>query len=143
MLSNSSKYALKAVLYLAVHSNINHKIGAKDLSGPINVPQSYLSKLLQELGRHHMVSSTKGPNGGYYLSDKNRERYLIEIINLIDGDDRLTSCMLSLERCNADYPCPLHKLLGKTKSNFLKQLEKTTIDDLVSDIDKGRSFLPL
>jgi Rrf2 family protein len=143
MFSNSSKYALKAVLYLAVHSDVEHKVGARDLSRAMNIPQAYLSKLLQELGRHHIVSSAKGPNGGFYLNDKNLETHLMEIINLIDGDDRLISCMLSLEQCNADHPCPVHKLLGNTRSNFVRHLEGTTVADLVLDIKNGVSFLPL
>ncbi len=143
MLSNSSKYALKAVLYLAVHASADHKIGAKDLAQPINVPKAYLSKLLQGLGRHQLVSSAKGPHGGFYLSEENLKVQLIDIINVLDGEERLTSCMLSLEKCNADHPCPMHKLLGNTKSNFLRRLETTTVADLVSDIEKGISFLPL
>lgn len=143
MLSNSSKYALKAVLYLAVNGSENDKILAKNISARINVPQAYLAKLLQELSKHNIVSSTKGPNGGFYLTDKNRGVRLMNIINIIDGDNRLTSCMLSLNICDADHPCPLHDLVGETKSNFVKNLEKTSVQDLVSDISMGKSFLPL
>ncbi|MFH6602526.1 RrF2 family transcriptional regulator [Maribacter algicola] len=143
MLSNSSKYALKAVLYLAVNSTENHKILVKTLSSRINVPKAYLSKILQELSKHNLVSSTKGPKGGFYLAEENREVRLVQIVNTIDGDNRLTSCLLSLNQCNADYPCPLHDLAGKAKSNFLKNLEETTVQDLVFDIASGKSFLPL
>lgn len=141
MLSNSSKYAIKAVLYLALNSNKNKKVLAKDISEPTNVPKAYISKLLQELSRHNIVSSTRGPGGGFYLTDENRSKCLMEIIKVIDGETRLTSCMLSLERCNEDNPCPLHKLMGNTKSAFVKNLEITTIEDLVLDISEGRSFL--
>lgn len=143
MISNSSKYALKAVLYLAVNSSENNKILAKDLSARTNAPQAYLSKLLQELSRHNIVSSTKGPNGGFYLTDENRSVHLMNIINIIDGDNRLTSCMLSLNKCDASHPCPMHDLVGDTKTNFIKNLEETTVKDLVLDIQEGRSFLPL
>ena len=143
MISNSTKYALKAVLYLAVNSSENKKILAKDLSARTNVPPAYLSKLLQELSRHAIVSSTTGPGGGFYLTDENRAVRLMRIINIIDGDHRLTSCMLSLSKCDANHPCPLHDLVGETKSNFIKNLEKTSVQELVSDISKGKSFLPL
>ena len=143
MLSNSSKYALKAVLFLAVNSDGNKKILAKNLSEPINVPKAYISKLLQKLAKHNIVSSTRGPSGGFYLSNKNRSVRLLEIVNIIDGENRLTSCMLSLNKCNAEYPCPMHDLIGDTKTHFLRNLEETTVEDLASDILKGKSFLPL
>ncbi len=143
MLSNSSKYALKAVLYLAVHSSRGNKILAKDISGPTNIPKAYLSKILQELSRHNIVSSVRGPGGGFYLSEENRTVHLMDIIHIIDGDNRLTSCMLSLQDCNAEHPCPMHDLVGDTKVRFVKNLEETTVDDLVADIEAGKSFLPL
>ena len=86
MLSNSSKYAIKAVLYLAVHASQNHKVLAKDMSGPTNIPKAYLSKILQELTRHKIVSSMRGPGGGFYLSDDNKETPLLQIVRVIDGD---------------------------------------------------------
>ncbi|WP_343487252.1 Rrf2 family transcriptional regulator [Allomuricauda sp. d1] len=143
MLSNSSKYALKGVLYLAVYASESNKIMAKDIAEPINAPASYMAKLLQELGRHDIVSSVKGPNGGFYLDEKNMETQLIKIVEVIDGEQRLRSCMLSIRECDADNPCPLHDLVGDAKSFFVKNLEETTISQLVSDIEDGKSTLPL
>lgn len=143
MLSNSSKYALKAVLYLGLHSSSGTKVLAKDLSRPINVPQAYLSKLLQQLSRHHIVSSSKGPGGGFFLTDENRRVPLIKIIEVIDGDRRLTSCMLSLDKCDANRPCPMHHLLGNARIHFIQNLGETSVEELVLDVSQGRSFLPL
>lgn len=143
MISNSSKYALMGVLYLAVNSSEEQKILAKDLSANTGVPQAYLSKLMQELVRHNLVSSTRGPKGGFYLTDKNREVHLIDIINVIDGDYRLTTCILSLHKCDAEHPCPLHNLVGDTKSKFVLHLEETKVQDLMADIKEGKSFLSI
>jgi len=143
MLSNSSKYALKAVLYIAVNSSQEQKILAKEISERTNIPKAYLSKILQELSKHNIVSSIRGPSGGFYLSEANRAVHLMDIIHIMDGDNRLTSCMLSLQECNAAHPCPMHDLVGDTKTRFVKNLEETNVEDLVADIEAGRSFLPL
>ncbi|MFS4467892.1 RrF2 family transcriptional regulator [Maribacter sp. 2210JD10-5] len=143
MISNSSKYALIGVLYLAVNSTEEKKILAKDLSKNTGVPQAYLSKLLQELVRHKLISSTRGPKGGFYLTEENREVRLIDIINVIDGEHRLNTCILSPHKCNEEHPCPLHNLMGNTKKEFSKKLEETKVKDLVSDIEQGKSFLAI
>lgn len=143
MLSNSSKYAIKGVLYLAVNASKNSKILAKDIAEPINVPPSYIAKLLQELGRHGIVSSVKGPYGGFYLDAKNMETQLIKIVDVIDGEQRLRSCMLSINECDNSNPCPLHHLVGDAKTSFVKNLEETTISQLVANIQEGKSVLPL
>ncbi|UWX56682.1 Rrf2 family transcriptional regulator [Maribacter litopenaei] len=36
------------------------------------MPQAYLSKLMQELTRHNLISSVRGSNGGFYLNEENR-----------------------------------------------------------------------
>jgi len=143
MLSNSTKYALKAVLFLGVHSGESKKIQARELSEPINVPAAYIAKLMQELARNELVSSKKGPHGGFYLSEENRKVTLRQIVECLDGDYRLTSCMLSLSQCNAEKPCPIHHLVGSIKFDFLEKFSQATIDELVRDIEQNKSFLPL
>lgn len=143
MLSNSSKYALNAVLHLAVHSSNGKKLLAKEISEATEIPQAYLSKLMQELTKHQLISSVRGPRGGFFLTDENRKVSLLKIVTVIDGDDRLTSCMLGLHKCNEHHPCPIHHLVGDTKINFVKNLEETSVQDLVSDIKEGKSFLSL
>jgi Rrf2 family protein len=143
MVSNSSKYAVKALLYLALHSNEDNKIMVKDIAKPINVPQAYIAKLLQKLVKENIVSSTRGPKGGFYLNTDNMNQPVINILNIIDGKKRLTSCMLSIEKCNEDKPCPLHHILSSSRKKILKSLNEKTIKDLIVDIELGKAFLPL
>lgn len=143
MLSNSSKYAVKAVLFLALYSNKDNKIMVKDIAKPINVPQAYIAKLLQELVKENVISSTRGPKGGFYLNRENENKPVINILNIIDGEKRHTSCMLSLEKCNEDKPCPLHSILSPSRNKILKILKEKTIKELALDVKEGNSYLPL
>lgn len=143
MLSNSSKYAIKAVLYLALNSSIDRKVMVKDISKPINVPQAYIAKLLQELSRQGIVSSTRGPKGGFFLSEDNRSQPVINIIIAIDGEKMIKTCQLSLNNCDEEKPCPLHKILDPSRSNLVENLRSNTINDLAVEITLGNAFLPL
>lgn len=143
MISNSSKYAINAVLYLASHANSHHKLSSADLSKAIEVPSAYIAKLLQELARNGLVSSSKGPKGGFYLSKANRQSHLIEIIDLIDGEARLSNCVLGLRMCNEEKPCPIHHKVHAYKDEFVGHLKQYTIDELANDIQEGRAVLPI
>src|SRR5690606_25479010 len=127
MLSNSSKYAIKGVLYLALNSNESHKIMVRDIFEVVHVPEAYLAKLLQELSRHGIISSVRGPKGGFYVSEDDRKRTLMDIIRVIDGEKRVNSCVMGIRNCDMDNPCVLHKLVGTNKSKFINVLENTTI----------------
>ncbi|TYA74488.1 RrF2 family transcriptional regulator [Seonamhaeicola marinus] len=143
MLSNSTKYALKAVLFLALHSTFRNKIMVKDIAKPINVPQAYLAKLLQLLVKGNIVSSVRGVNGGFYLTEVNLEKSIMDILYAIEGEIKLNSCMLSLEKCNEDKPCPLHNILSDSKNDILLNFRKRTIRELAQEVKQGKAFLPL
>lgn len=143
MLSNSSKYAIKGVLYLALNSDETHKIMVRDIFEVVHVPEAYLAKLLQELSRHNIISSTRGPKGGFYLSVEDRKRTLMDIVRVIDGEKRIKSCVLGIQDCDMDNPCVLHKLVGANKSKFLRVLQRTTILDLVEGKQDIEEFFPI
>lgn len=143
MLSNSSKYAIKAVLYLAIHSSEENKVMVKDIAKPINVPQAYIAKLLQALVKEKIISSVRGPKGGFYLDETNLMNPIISIVKVIDGEKKLNSCMLSIDKCNEEKPCPLHKVLNPSRNQILTSLRVKTIKDLILDVELGKAFLPL
>ncbi|WP_347923057.1 Rrf2 family transcriptional regulator [Pontimicrobium sp. SW4] len=143
MFSNSSKYAIKAVLFLSVNSSEDNRIRVKDMAEPINVPQAYLAKLLQELSREDIISSKKGSKGGFFLSEENANHTLMDIVNVIDGDDKFNSCLLSLEKCNSNKPCPLHDIASPSRSKFIQSLNQNTIKNFSLQIEQGKVFLPL
>ncbi|MBT8185119.1 MAG: Rrf2 family transcriptional regulator [Eudoraea sp.] len=143
MFSNSSKYAIKAVLYLALHASAENKLMVKDICKSINVPKAYLSKLLQDLSRHNIVSSTRGPKGGFFLSEQNKVLVVMDIVTVIDGRKKLESCLLSLKDCSKDKPCPLHHTISSSRSKLIHSLETTSIRELSQNLKSKKAFLPL
>jgi len=143
MLSNSSKYAIKAVLFLALHSSEDSKVIVKDISKPINVPQAYIAKLLQKLVKAKIVTSVRGAKGGFYLNETNLAHSIMGIVNVIDGKEKLNSCMMSLQECNEEKPCPLHNALIASRNQILISLRSKSIKDVVKEVKLGNAFLPL
>jgi len=80
MLSKSSKYAIRAVLYLAMHTNNKEKIGSKEVAKKLGIPAPFLAKTLQELTKKNIISSIKGPHGGFFLTKENNQKSLLDII---------------------------------------------------------------
>ncbi len=120
MLSKTCEYALRALIYLAKHSNENRKINIKEISKNIDSPQLFIAKILQQLCRENFVLSSKGRTGGYYLSKHQLETNLAQIIKAVDGDKLFTGCGLGLQECSETSPCPIHhKYKGAKEKIFL------------------------
>lgn len=141
MLSNTSKYAVRAVIYLALHSEKNKKIGIKKISKDLGIPTPFLGKILQTLAKHKILSSTKGPHGGFGMGKKGTDISLIEIIDIIDGRDLFTKCLIRLEDCDPNKPCSMHSKYAEIRMDLLKLFEEQKITGLVDEIKERKSTM--
>ncbi|MFC5048857.1 RrF2 family transcriptional regulator [Aquimarina hainanensis] len=142
MLSNACKYAIRSILYLAIHSDETHKIGVKKVAEEIETPQPFLAKLLQQLVTNKLVSSSKGPKGGFFLDKKNKEKSVWDIIKTIDGTDKFDQCFLGylpVMMKTPDLHIDLYLLL---KINFNDFRDKT-IASLVEEIKENGTVISL
>lgn len=125
MLSKSCKYAIRAVLYLTKQPD--KKIGSKEIAEKLDIPAPFLAKTLQELTKKQIISSLKGPNGGFFLSEENQQRKIMDIINCIDGDLVFDRCFLGKAECNSKNPCVIHSVYVSFKEKLLEQFSKKNL----------------
>lgn len=143
MLSNASKYAIRAMLYLAQNSSPENKIGAKSIAKELETPQPFLAKLLRQLASNMIISSTKGPTGGFFLSDDNKENYLWDVVVCIDGGHKFEQCFLGLSKCDNKNPCPVHNIVAPFKDKLLKNFKGKTINDLIEEMESENTIISL
>ena len=141
MLSNKCKYALRAILLLAVESSKEHKIRGNALAENLKIPTAYLGKILQELVPKGVISSTKGPNGGFYLTEKNLEMPLLDVIEAIDSLDYFEKCGLGLTACSDSSPCPIHEDFKVGRNHIKEIFANKTIRKLATEITDDNLIL--
>lgn len=140
MLSNTSKYAIRAVIYLAVNSTKKNRIGIKQIAGELDIPTPFLGKILQSLARHKLLTSTKGPNGGFGLGKEPSKIKLIEIVEIIEGKDIFKSCLLGTKDCDHDKNiCPIHERYAEIREQFCELFKKTTLSILIKDLKQNKA----
>jgi len=141
MLSNSSRYAIRAVIYLASQPLPNEKTGIKKISSDLDLPTPFLAKILQILTKQKILVSMKGPHGGFSLLKNPREISLFDIVKAIDGTDIFTNCVMHSGSCQASEQnknkCPLHDDYEKIRSRLIKLFSSKTIYELVKKANKG------
>jgi len=133
MLSKSSKYAVRAVLYLA-SNKICKKCSSKEIASTLEIPAPFLAKTLQKLAKEKIISSTKGPNGGFFLTDKDKSNSILDIIECIDGLEKFKECFLGHPDCNDVHPCVVHHIVAPFKTELLDTLSSKTILDFSIEI---------
>ena len=143
MLTNACKYAIRSILYLAMHTDEQHKVGVKKIAEELESPQPFLAKLLQQLNKGKLVSSAKGPNGGFYLSKSDKENAVWDIIKNIDGTSKFDDCFLGLSKCSDETPCPVHFIVSPFKQKLLENFRDKTISQYVIEIQQTGKVLSL
>lgn len=136
MFSKACKYGIRAVLFLALNTSETLKMGVKEIAGELKVPQHFLAKILQQLSKYNLISSVKGPNGGFFLSEENLESSLDKVIECIDGPEVFSSCILGLPVCSSENPCPLHIQAFAYREGLYYQLKHQPIREIAQKIEK-------
>jgi Rrf2 family transcriptional regulator, iron-sulfur cluster assembly transcription factor len=147
MLSNTSKYALRGLIYLAKYSKDDSRIGIKKISRDLNISSPFLGKILQNLVKQKLLVSTKGPNGGFSLSKPPEEISLWDIVTNVDGEEFFTNCLIGLRPCITHDPskplCPIHLKYDELRKQTASFYKETSLKLVSEDIERFEDLVRL
>ncbi|MCJ8163300.1 Rrf2 family transcriptional regulator [Pontibacter sp. E15-1] len=141
MLSKTTEYALRAIVYIALNNGQGQRIGVKEIAKDLELPTHFMGKILQDLVRKGMIASAKGPGGGFYLHRPGSEISILEVIRTIDGLEDFKKCGMGMKQCSDKHPCPLHNDIKAYRDHLLRVFSTKTIQDLVGSIQSGNYFI--
>jgi Rrf2 family transcriptional regulator, iron-sulfur cluster assembly transcription factor len=145
MLSNSCRYGIRAVIYIASRQKNPGNTGLKIISEALELPTPYLAKILQQLAKNKILRSSKGPHGGFSMLKDPQKVSLLDIIIIIDGDEFFRNCVIHNHTCSyvdrEKLPCPLHEDYGKIRENLINLFRNKTIFELAEKAEDTESFI--
>ncbi len=143
MLSNTSRYAIRALIYIAIHADGKKKLGIKKIAEDLDIPSPFLGKILQTLTRQKLLLSTKGPNGGFGLSETTLDTNLMTIVKNFDSDDLFNRCVITDKNCpdNKGATCALHNHYEEIRQSIKRMFSEHTIGSLAQEFaDSGEKI---
>lgn len=132
MLSQTSEHAIRALLYLAQRP-AGEAVPAERIARALGAPANYLAKTLNALAKHGLVSSTRGPAGGFCLRGPASEITLAEVVEAFGEHRAQATCMLGDRPCSAQSPCAAHVRWTAVQGAMQAPLRTTSIADLLDD----------
>jgi len=138
MLSKTAKYAIRATAYIGYKGSNEKIVSIKEIIEDLDIPTAFLKKILQDLSKHKLLDSFKGPNGGFKLSRKPKDISLFDIVTVVDGPESYSSCILGRRDCNdhSVHQCFLHEEYFEIKMEWAKFLKRGTLEKIITDVDK-------
>jgi len=130
MISQTSEYALRAVVYLA--QNPDRAYTTLEISKWTKVPEHYLSKVMLALVKHEVVYSKKGLHGGYMLAREPENLPLLSVIDAVDPIKHIKSCPLKLKTHGTNL-CRLHKGLNDSIDTIKIMFHTSTVATILNE----------
>ncbi|NEM99095.1 RrF2 family transcriptional regulator [Pontibacter burrus] len=141
MLSKTTEYALRAIVYIAIQDALGLKTGIKEVAKELELPMHFIGKILQDMVRKGLIASIKGPGGGFFLHRPAAEISILEVVQTIDGLEAFRKCGMGMKQCSDLHPCPLHDEIKAYREHLLRVFKSRTVQDLVDGINTGKYFI--
>jgi Rrf2 family iron-sulfur cluster assembly transcriptional regulator len=129
-LTTKGRFAVTAMVDLAMN-NGQGPVTLADISARQKISLSYLEQLFGKLRRQSLVSSVRGPGGGYNLARPTPEVSLADIIQAVDEPIDTTQCG-GHENCHDDHKCLTHDLWTDLNRHIFEYLRSVSLSQLVA-----------
>lgn len=131
LFSKSFGYALRGILYIALMQDEKKWIQVDEVAVQLGVPRYFMGKIMKRLAKEHLLVSAKGPYGGFTLHEDTLSKPIYSVVEVTDGLLSFKTCVLRMQECNAENPCPMHDKIEEIKNGLKSILVTTTIGDLL------------
>ena len=136
--SSSTEYAIRALTYLAREPE-GTAVPIKDVAEKEDLPPHFLAKIMQTLAKAGVLSSYKGPTGGFALARPADEITLYHIVEALDDVSNYDHCAVGLAECSDENPCPLHNMWTGVRTAVLDYFRRTTLVDLAGAVETKKA----
>ncbi|MEO8168951.1 MAG: Rrf2 family transcriptional regulator [bacterium] len=133
--SRQCEYAIQGVLYLALKPE-NEMTSIREMTDKLDIPYHFLGKILQRLAAKGLLSSLKGPTGGFAIGKPAKDITLFDVVDAVDGLGFTRDCVLGFAECSGKNPCSLHSKWGTIRDELYQMLISKNIAEMAKDMKK-------
>jgi Rrf2 family protein len=144
MITKKSKYAIKALIYLAKQEG-DSPILIEEISNEERIPKKFLEAILLDLRKAGYLGSKKGKGGGYYLIKPAEQITMAEVLRLFDGPIALIPCVAHkyyepCEECIDEVTCPIREVFRVIREQTVATLKDNNFGELVDKETKLKRY---
>ncbi len=131
-LTRGRDYGVRGILHLAMQP-FEQVTLLRDVARNVDVPESYLAKIFQDLNKAGLVRSYRGAKGGFSLARPASEITLLQVIEALQGPISLNRCLDIREVCPRQEVCAVSPVLRRAQEQLLETLDAATFDVLAKE----------
>ncbi len=146
MVTRKTVYALRALFNLAQVAGERPQLAA-EIAAKEGIPRRFLDSILRQLTRAGVLTSSRGPRGGYALRAPASAINVASVIRILDGAAFPFPCLnwdhpVRCAECPGPGACAAERALGAMGNAALRVLEDMTLAELVARMQGGNESSP-
>jgi Rrf2 family iron-sulfur cluster assembly transcriptional regulator len=132
-LTSKGRYAVTAMLDVTIHA-VSGPVSLADISERQGISLSYLEQLFSRLRKQGLVTSVRGPGGGYRLGRCSAQIAIADVISAVNESVDATKCS-GKGNCQDGEQCLTHSLWEGLSQRIEEFLQNITLSELVAKRD--------
>ena len=131
MISQKTRYALRALLFLAEEDG-GVPVQLARIASSQNVPPKYLELIMLDLKKGGLVTSQRGPKGGYFLTRGAADISFGQIVRVMEGPIALISCAsvnfyAPCGDCHDEATCAIRRAFTELRDRSTEILDRISL----------------
>jgi Rrf2 family protein len=128
-ISRKIEYGLRAMIFLA-SVRPDQVVPFREIARRMEVPETFMAKILKTLVTRGLVRSTRGAHGGYALVRPARETSFLDVIEAVEGPMQVSLCGTHSGGCRASGSCTMYGVWMEGQERMLEVFRAATLDKL-------------
>jgi Rrf2 family protein len=137
-ITRATDYAVRVMIHLATLSE-DSRVPVSELAQASGAPQSFVSKVLQQLAQHGVVTSHRGSGGGFQLAVQPEAISLLNVVEMIEGPLQINLCLPGETACDRKSWCGAHPIWSEAQAALKAVLSGASIAQLATDSKRNAS----
>jgi Rrf2 family protein len=139
-ITRATDYAVRATIHLGTLPTLV-RVPGPVLARAIGAPESFVSKVLQQLVQAGLVSSQRGMRGGFQLARRAADISLLEVVEAVEGPPQLNLCLPPESDCSRKEWCGAHPVWAEAQEALVRVLGEASIAQLARDSNSNLAKL--
>lgn len=129
--NKKTEYGILALLHLAARPD--QVASVREIARSCRIPETLLSKIMQSMKTHGLVSAVYGNHGGYRLAKELSRISLLDINEVLVGPVRVAECLeADNHECPAQATCAIMSPMNALNDKLVQLFQSTSLESLAT-----------